>query len=78
MARELKRMHPRSVTFVHGEAQRYAAAPALREAWGLNAEMLTLREAKARLQAEAEAPRLVTGSLYLLGDLLQELGIQPF
>ena len=77
-ARELKRMRPLSVTFVQGDAPRYATAQALWEAWGIEAPMLTVREASAHLRAQAEAPRLVTGSLYLLGDLLRELGIQPF
>jgi dihydrofolate synthase/folylpolyglutamate synthase len=78
VARELKRMDPRSVTFVQGNAARYATAPALWEAWDLEAPMLTLRQAAAHLRAQSEAPRLVTGSLYLLGDLLREMGIRPF
>ena len=78
VARELKRMDPRSVTFVQGNAARYATAPALWEAWDLEAPMLTLRQASAHLRAQSEAPRLVTGSLYLLGDLLREMGIRPF
>ena len=78
VARELKRMRPLSVTFVQGDAPRYATDQALREAWALEAPMLTVREASAHLRAQAEAPRLVTGSLYLLGDLLRELGIRPF
>ena len=40
--------------------------------------MLTLRQAAVHLRAQSEAPRLVTGSLYLLGDLLQQMGIQPY
>jgi dihydrofolate synthase / folylpolyglutamate synthase len=78
VARELKRMRPLSVTFVRGGAPRYAEAQALREAWGLEAPMLTLSQAEAHLRARMEAPRLVTGSLYLLGDLLREMGIRPF
>jgi dihydrofolate synthase/folylpolyglutamate synthase len=78
VAQELKRMHPLSVTFVQGDAPRYATAQALGEAWGLAAPLLDLRQASVRLRAQAEAPRLVTGSLYLLGDLLRELGIKPF
>jgi dihydrofolate synthase/folylpolyglutamate synthase len=78
VARELKRMRPLSVTFVQGDTPRYAAAQALREAWDLEAPMLTLREAKAHLLAPSEASRLVTGSLYLLGDLLREMDIHPF
>ena len=71
-------MHPLSVTFLRGDAPRYATAQALREAWDLEAPMLTLGQAKAHLRAPSEAPRLVTGSLYLVGDLLLEMGIQPF
>jgi dihydrofolate synthase/folylpolyglutamate synthase len=78
VAQELKRMRPLSVTFVQGDAPRYATAQALGEAWGLAAPLLDLRQAAVRLRAQAEAPRLVTGSLYLLGDLLRELGIKPF
>jgi folylpolyglutamate synthase/dihydropteroate synthase len=40
--------------------------------------MLTVRQASAQLRARTEAPRLVTGSLYLLGDLLRELDIRPY
>jgi len=78
VARELKRMRPLSVTFVQGDALRYATALALGEAWDMEAPMLTLRQAAVHLRAQSEAPRLVTGSLYLLGDLLQEMGIQPY
>lgn len=77
VARELKRMRPRSVTFVQGDAPRYATAPDLWEAWNLEAPMLTVRQAVTHLRAPAEAPRLVTGSLYLLGDLLRELELRP-
>ncbi len=78
VARELKRMQPLSVTFVQGDAARYATGPALAEAWGQEATMLTVRQASAHFRARSAAPRLVTGSLYLLGDLLRELDIQPF
>ncbi len=78
VAQELKRMRPLSVTFIQGDAPRYAKAAPLREAWGLEAPLLSIREAAAQLRASSDAPRLVSGSLYLLGDLLRELGIQPF
>ena len=78
VARELKRMRPLTVTFVQGDAPRYATHQELGEGWGLEAPMLTVREASVHLRAMAEAPRLVTGSLYLLGDLLRELDIRPF
>jgi dihydrofolate synthase/folylpolyglutamate synthase len=78
VAHELKRMRPLSVTFVQGDAPRYATAHDLWEAWGLEAPLLTVRQASAHLRAQTEAPRLVTGSLYLLGDLLRELEIRPY
>ena len=74
VARELQRMQPLSVTFVQGDAPRYATAHALFEAWGIEAPLLTVRQAASHLKADSEATRLVTGSLYLLGDLLRELG----
>ncbi|GLH67573.1 bifunctional folylpolyglutamate synthase/dihydrofolate synthase [Geothrix edaphica] len=76
VARELKRMRPLSVSFIQGDAPRYAKAAALQEAWDLEAPLFDLREAAYLLRAPAEAPRLVTGSLYLLGDLLRELGVR--
>ncbi len=78
VASELKRMEPLSVTFVRGDAERYATAERLGEAWGLPAQGLDLREAAALLRLPGKGPRLVTGSLYLLGDLLGTLGIRPF
>ncbi|WP_243302425.1 bifunctional folylpolyglutamate synthase/dihydrofolate synthase [Geothrix oryzisoli] len=78
VARELKRMRPLSVSFIQGDAPRYAKASALQEAWGLEAPLFDLREAAYLLRGPADGPRLVTGSLYLLGDLLRELGIQAF
>ena len=76
IAAQLRRTHPRSVTFIRGGAPRYAEREALARAWGLDAPLLTLREAATRLRAPADGPRLVTGSLYLIGDLLRELGIR--
>jgi dihydrofolate synthase/folylpolyglutamate synthase len=78
VAQELKRMRPLSVTFVRGDTPRYAPPQALEEAWDLAAPTLDLRQASAHLRAPVEAPRLVTGSLYLLGDLLGEMDIKPF
>jgi len=78
VAQELKRLRPLSVTFVQGDAPRYATAQQLQDAWNQEAPLLTVRQATAHLRAGSEAPRLVTGSLYLLGDLLRELGIRPF
>lgn len=78
VAAELKRLRPLSVTFVRGEAARYATGADLGAAWGLEGPTLDLAQAATALRAPAEAPRLVTGSLYLLGDLLKELGLRPF
>jgi dihydrofolate synthase/folylpolyglutamate synthase len=79
VARELQRMRPLSVTFIQGEAARYADQAALRAAWGMASCPLSLTEAAALLRSPgAGAPRLVTGSLYLLGDLMRTLGIRPF
>lgn len=78
MAAELQRMDPRSVAFVRGTDPRYATFEALRTAWGLpGAEGLDVAEAAARLRARRDGPLLVTGSLYLLGDLLATLGVDP-
>lgn len=77
IAAQLRRLQPRSVTFIQGDAPRYAGLEALGRAWGLEAPLLTVRQAAAHLRAPAHEPRLVTGSLYLLGDLLRELGIRP-
>jgi dihydrofolate synthase / folylpolyglutamate synthase len=78
VARELARLRPRSVTFIQGDDPRYASGQLLGSAWGLEAQTLTLRQAAAHLRAPAGEVRLVTGSLYLAGDLLRELGIPPY
>ena len=84
MAAELKRMRPLSVTFIQGASPRYATARALGEAWGLEARMLTVPQAAVELKAPTHLKpptdelRLVTGSLYLAGDLLRELGVPAF
>lgn len=77
VAAALLKMKPLSLTFVRGEQERYAGAEQLRRAWGSPAEVLSLEAAATRLREPAEAPRLVAGSLYLLGDLLREWGISP-
>jgi folylpolyglutamate synthase/dihydropteroate synthase len=78
MAAELVRMDPVSVTFVKGGDPRYADFEALRRAWGRPAaEGIGLAEAAARLRPVGDGITLVTGSLYLLGDLLAELGLDP-
>jgi dihydrofolate synthase/folylpolyglutamate synthase len=78
VARELKRLRPLSITFIRGDAPRYASEAQLQEAWGAEASLLTVAEAAAQLGTPADAPRLVTGSLYLLGDLLREMGVRVF
>jgi dihydrofolate synthase/folylpolyglutamate synthase len=78
VAKEFLRLPPRSLTFVRGDAQRYATFDQLFEAFGQDAPGLTVREAAQHLRAPSAEPRLVTGSLYLLGDLLAELGVDPW
>lgn len=77
MAQELRRMDPLSVTLVQGGNERYAEAAALRAAWGGGLAVLDVPAAAARLRQPEQGPRLVTGSLYLIGDLLKELGVEP-
>lgn len=75
---ELKTLEPRSITLVKGSNVRYASEEALRTAWGdARLPVLSVEEAAACLEEPADAPRLVTGSLFLLGDLLRTLGIAP-
>lgn len=85
VATELLRMEPRSLAFVRGADPRYALPGQLREAFGaraVNAPVLDLRAAADRIRAHDATypgePLLVTGSLYLLGSLLKELGIHPW
>ena len=77
MAGQLRTMAPASVTLVRGENVRYASAEALRAAWGADLEVLDLPGAADRLRLPADAPLLVCGSLYFIGDLLKTLGITP-
>jgi dihydrofolate synthase/folylpolyglutamate synthase len=77
VAAELRRMAPRSITFVRGEGERYADAEHLQAAWGGEVVVRLIQEVVGLLKTPADAPRLVAGSLYLLGDLLKALGIQP-
>jgi dihydrofolate synthase / folylpolyglutamate synthase len=78
MVDPLRGMRPLSVTLVRGENERYAGAEALRAAWGADLEVLDLPAAAARLREGVPGPRLVTGSLFLLGDLLRTLEIDPW
>lgn len=77
MVAELRSMKPRSVTLVKGENERYASAEALRTAWGEALPILSIPEAAACLEEPGDGLRLVTGSLFLLGDLLREMDIVP-
>jgi len=77
MARELRRMDPLSVTLIQGENERYADAGALCAAWGQTLPVLGIAEAARQLHGAAAETRLVTGSLYLIGDLLRQMGLPP-
>jgi len=75
MVEALKGMEPASVTLVRGEDERYASPDSLRKAWGLQGEVLDLVQATERLRKPCEEPRLVTGSLFFIGDLLRVSGV---
>ena len=77
MAAALEAMDPRSVTLVRGENERYASSEALRAAWGEDLPVLSIPETAACLEEQGDGLRLVTGSLFLLGDLMREMGIVP-
>ena len=75
MAEELRTMKPRSITLVKGENERYASKEALKAVWGADLEILDIEGAAARLRQPGDGPRLITGSLFFIGDLLRALGI---
>ena len=77
MVAELRAMEPRSVTLVKGEDERYASEEALRAAWGEDLPVLRIEELALRLKQPSDGTRLVTGSLFMLGDLLREMGVFP-
>ena len=77
MRAQLSSMEPASVTLVRGENPRYATAEALRAVWGAGLEVLDIATAARRLRQPRQDRLLVCGSLYFIGDLLTELGIQP-
>ncbi len=77
MVHELRSMNPRSITLVKGENERYASGEALRAAWGEELPLLSIPQLAASLEEPADGLRLVTGSLFLLGDLLREMGLVP-
>lgn len=78
MAATLLAMEPASLLFVKGEGERYADGERLRRAWGMEAEIVDLAEAARRLRHPRHEPWLVAGSLYLLGDLLAVLDVNPY
>ncbi|MBL0312285.1 MAG: hypothetical protein IPP78_06110 [Holophagaceae bacterium] len=77
MKAQLIRMAPRAVIGIVGQGDRWASAEKLRSVWGDDLEILSISESAARFQQKTGTTRLVTGSLYLLGDLMQELRIFP-
>ena len=77
MKAQLMRMNPRSVTGIVGLGERWADSDLLRSVWGDQMEILDISQSAGRLRERTGTTRLVTGSLYLLGDLLQELRIFP-
>jgi len=77
MAATLKTMNPRFVTLVKGANERYASVEALRAAWGEDLPLLDIDALAARLRTPDADIRLVTGSLFMLGDLLRALGVVP-
>lgn len=78
VAAALRTMEPRSLTLVKGVNERYADGEALRRAWAVpNLPVHSVETVAVRLREPADGPRLVTGSLFLLGDLLRALGVTP-
>ena len=77
MKSQLMRMAPRSITGIVGQGDRWAPAELLRSAFGMDLPVLDIQQVASRLQEKGEGTRLVTGSLYLLGDLLGALRINP-
>ena len=75
MVQALQSMKPASVTLVRGEDERYAQPEALRAAWVCQDPVLGLEEAAAKLREPCDGPRLLTGSLFFIGDLLRTLQI---
>ena len=49
----------------------------LRAAWGEDLPVLRIEELALRLKQPSDGTRLVTGSLFMLGDLLREMGVFP-
>lgn len=77
MKAQLMRMSPKSITGIVGEGDRWASAEKLRSVFGGELEVLGVQQLAGRLKEKEAEIRLVTGSLYLLGDLLGALRIFP-
>lgn len=75
MAKALQSMHPASITLIRGENERYATHTQLQSLWG-ELPVLTIPEAVQALKGPSQDIRLVTGSLYMIGDLLKEMGVE--
>nr|WP_320133117.1 Mur ligase family protein [uncultured Holophaga sp.] len=78
VARELQRMSPLSITLTCGRNERYATEEALRKVWGSSPRFLPMEALAGELRQPGQGLRLVTGSLYLIGDLLRTLGVTPW
>jgi dihydrofolate synthase/folylpolyglutamate synthase len=77
MKAQLMRMSPSSITGIVGEGDRWASAEKLRSVFGGDLEVLDVQRLAGRLKEKEAGIRLITGSLYLLGDLLSALRIFP-
>ncbi len=77
MRAELMRMAPRSIMGIVGQGERWANAEKLRSVFGDELAILDVQQLAGRLKEQEEGIRLITGSLYLLGDLLGALRIHP-
>lgn len=77
MKAELMRMAPRAMTGIVGQGDRWANADQLRSVFGDDLSVMDIQQVADRLREKDEGTRLVTGSLYLLGGLLDALRIHP-
>ncbi len=77
MKAQLMRMSPSSITGIVGEGDRWASAEKLRSVFGGELEVLDIQQLAGRLKEKEAGIRLITGSLYLLGDVLSALRIFP-
>lgn len=77
MKAQLDRMAPISITGIVGQGERWADAEKLRSVFGDGLAILDVQQLADRLKEKEAGIRLITGSLYLLGDLLGALRIYP-